>query len=286
MSLLVGLIGSDIGTSLSPALHEREAARHGRCLCYRLIDLAELGLGADAVGELVAWARRFGFDGLNITHPCKTAVIPYLDTLSDDATALGAVNTVVFDGGRAVGHNTDWTGFSAGFTRGLSDAATGDVVLLGAGGAGSAVAHALLRLDVGRLTVVDIDTGRAAALAAALAGRFGADRARPAARADLTAALATADGLVHATPVGMSNSPGMPLPAELLRPDLWVADIVYRPLETELLRHARKRGCRVLDGSGMLVFQAAHAFGLFTGMRPDVEAMFADVRDLADLAAS
>lgn len=286
MSCLVGLIGSDIGTSLSPALHEREAARHGQCLCYRLIDLAELGLGADAVGDLLAWARRFGFDGLNITHPCKAAVIPHLDKLSDDAAALGAVNTVVFEGGRAVGHNTDWTGFSAGFTRGLPDAATGDVVLLGAGGAGSAVAHALLTLGVDRLTVVDADADRAGTLAAGLRERFGARRVRPAPRAELAAALAAADGLVHATPVGMSNSPGMALPAELLRPEMWVADIVYRPLETELLRHARKRGCRVLDGSGMLVYQAAHAFGLFTGARPDVGAMFADMSDLAELAAS
>lgn len=281
MSCLVGLIGSDIGSSLSPALHEREASHHGLCLCYRIIDLADLGAGADDVGGLLASAKRLGFDGLNITHPCKSAVIAHVDALSDDADALGAVNTIVVDGGRTIGHNTDWTGFSEAFTRGFPDVRMDSVVQLGAGGAGSAVAHALLTLGAGQLTLVDVDPLRADSLTGALARRFGEDRVRRAGRAELAAALAEADGLVHATPTGMSNSPGMPLPAELLRSELWVADIVYRPLETELLRHARKRGCRTLDGGGMLVFQAAHAFRLFSGAEPDVERMFAHMTDLA-----
>ncbi|HEY3685145.1 MAG TPA: shikimate dehydrogenase [Streptosporangiaceae bacterium] len=280
MSRLVGLIGSDIRTSLSPALHEREAGHHGLSLCYRIIDLVDLGMPVDAVGDLLGWARRLGFDGLNITHPCKAAVIPHLDALSDDARALGAVNTVVFDDGRAIGHNTDWTGFDAAFTRGFADAPVGHVVLLGAGGAGSAVAHALLTRGAGRLTVADLDPARADVLTGALALRFGADRVRRAGLAELGEALAEADGLVHATPVGMSNSPGMPVPAALLNPELWVADIVYRPLRTELLRRAGERGCRTLNGGGMVVYQAAHAFRLFTGAEPDTERMFAHLTGL------
>ncbi|GAA2674470.1 shikimate dehydrogenase [Nonomuraea recticatena] len=276
-SYLTGLIGSGIGPSLSPPLHEREAAHHGLSYVYRLLDTDVLG---QDVGELVRTARRFGYDGLNITHPCKQAVIPHLDELSDDARMLGAVNTVVFDGERAIGHNTDWTGFAESFARGLPDAPTRRVVQLGAGGAGAAVAHALLTMGADTLTVVDADPARATALAAELETRFGTGRARPAVQADLPELLAGADGLAHATPTGMARHPGLPLPASLLRPGLWVADIVYRPLETELLRQARALGCRTLDGGGMVVFQAAHAFRLFTGRVPDTERMLTHLTDL------
>ncbi|WP_049561786.1 shikimate dehydrogenase [Nonomuraea sp. SBT364] len=276
-SFLVGLIGSGIGPSLSPPLHEQEAAHHGLHYVYRLLDTDRLGLD---VGTLVRTARRFGFDGLNITHPCKQAVIPYLDELSPDAAMLGAVNTVVFDGQRAVGHNTDWTGFAESFARGLPDAPTHRIVQLGAGGAGSAVAHALLTMGADRVTVVDADPARALALAGELAGRFDGGRARHATHAELPDLLAGADGLVHATPTGMARHPGLPLAAELLRPGLWVADIVYRPLETELLRQARAAGCRTLHGGGMVVFQAVHAFRLFTGREPDAERMLAHLTDL------
>ncbi|MDA0637191.1 shikimate dehydrogenase [Nonomuraea sp. MCN248] len=275
-SYLIGLIGSGIGPSLSPALHEREASRLGIPYVYRLIEAD----AADEVGELLRAARRLGFDGLNITHPCKRAVLPHLDELSADAATLGAVNTVVFDGDRAVGHNTDWTGFAESFARDLPGAPTGRVTQLGAGGAGAAVGHALLTLGVEELTVVDAEPERARTLAADLAGRFGQGRARPAVPGDLPALLPDADGLVHATPTGMAEHPGMPLPAALLRPGLWVADIVYRPLETELLRRARALGCRTLDGGGMVVFQAAHAFHLFTGRKPDAERMLAHLTEL------
>ncbi|GIH80349.1 shikimate dehydrogenase [Planobispora longispora] len=276
-SYLIGLIGSGIATSLSPALHENEAVHHGLPYVYRLLDTDVLG---EDMGELVRTARRMGYDGLNVTHPCKQTVIPHLDELSADAATLGAVNTVVFDGDRAVGHNTDWTGFAESFARGLPDAPTRRVVQLGAGGAGAAVAHALLTLGADRLTVVDADPERAARLATGLGDRFGTGRARRAARDDLPRLLADADGLVHATPVGMEHHPGLPFPAGLLHHRLWVADIVYRPLETELLRQARALGCRTLDGGGMAVFQAAHAFRLFTGRTPDAERMLDHLVDL------
>ncbi|GAA3162706.1 shikimate dehydrogenase [Blastococcus jejuensis] len=274
-SYLAGLIGTGIGPSLTPPLHEREGDELGLRYVYRRFDLDELGLPAESVGDLLAAARLAGFDGVNVTHPCKQLVLPHLDELSPDAAALGAVNTVVFRDGRTIGHNTDWSGFARAFDRGLPDAALGRVVLLGAGGAGAAVAHALLTLGTGRLTVLDVDAGRARALAASLADRFGADRAAGGAVAGVADALAGADGLVHATPTGMAAHPGLPLPADLLRPDLWVADIVYRPLETELVRTSRAAGCRVLDGGGMAVFQAVDAFRLITGVEPDAERMLA-----------
>ncbi|MFJ8110516.1 shikimate dehydrogenase [Streptomyces sp. NPDC096132] len=285
-SYLVGLIGSGIGPSLSPALHEREADRQGLRYLYRLIDIDVLGVGPEAVGDLVRAARDLGFDGLNITHPCKQLVIEHLDALSPQAEALGAVNTVVFEDGRAIGHNTDVTGFAASFARGLPDVPLERVVQLGAGGAGAAVAHATLTLGAGRVTVVDALPERAEQLAGSLTGHFGDGRAAAAGLDRLPELLAHADGIVHATPTGMAAHPGLPFPAGLLRPDLWVAEVVYRPLETELLRTARALGCATLDGGGMAVFQAVDAFRLFTGREPDSARMLADIAELAGAVAA
>lgn len=278
-AVLAGLIGQGIGASRSPALHEREGAAQGLRLVYRLIDLDALRLGPQALPELLTAAARLGFAGVNITFPCKQAVIAHLDELSPDAAALGAVNTVVLRDGRRVGHNTDCSGFAEGFRRGLPGAPRAQVVQLGAGGAGAAVAHALLAEGTGQLAIADTDPARAEALAADLNARFGAGRA--VAAADLAAAVASADGLVNCTPVGMLKLPGMPLPAALLHKGLWVADIVYFPLETELLRTARAMGCRTLDGGGMAVFQAVGAFRLFTGREPDAARMLCHFAEMS-----
>jgi quinate/shikimate dehydrogenase (NAD+) len=280
-ALLVGLIGAGIQASLTPSLHERECAEQGLRSIYRLLDLERLGLDAGALPELLKAAEWTGFAGLNITHPCKQAVIPLLHELSDDARALGAVNTVVLRDGKRIGHNTDWWGFAEGVKRGLPGAKRDRVVQMGAGGAGSAVAHALLTLGVGRLHVFDTDRSRAEAVADALCARFGGGRA--VAGADLPAAMAEADGVVNCTPVGMAKYPGLPLPAELLRPAHWVAEIVYFPLETELLRTARALGCATLDGGRMAVFQAVSAFREFTGLEPDAERM---LRHFGELVAA
>ncbi|MFJ9538509.1 shikimate dehydrogenase [Streptomyces sp. NPDC101225] len=285
-SYLVGLIGSGIGPSLSPALHEREADRQGLRHLYRLIDIDGLGLPPQAVGDLLRAARDLGFDGLNITHPCKQLVIGHLDALAPQAEALGAVNTVVFEDGRAVGHNTDVTGFAASFARGLPDASLERVVQLGAGGAGAAVAHATLTLGAERVTVVDALADRAVSLAGRLNEHFGQGRAAAASPDRLAGLLASADGVVHATPMGMAAHPGLPFAAGLLRPEVWVAEVVYRPLETELLRAARAVGCATLDGGGMAVFQAADAFRLFTGREPDASRMLADIGELAGASES
>jgi shikimate dehydrogenase len=270
-TMLLGLIGAGIQASLTPALHEMEGHAQGVRTIYKLIDLEVLRLNADALPELLTAAERMGFTGLNITHPCKQAVLPLLHEISPDAQALGAVNTVLLRGDRRIGHNTDWWGFAENFRRGLPDVAVGRVVQLGAGGAGAAVARAALTLGVQRLTIVDVDAERAAALAARLGAQFGA--ARVAAGADIALAVAGADGVINATPVGMANHPGLPFPPELLRPELWVSEIVYFPIETALLRAARAIGCRTLDGGGMAVFQAVAAFHLFTGIAPDTERM-------------
>jgi shikimate dehydrogenase len=282
-SFLVGLIGQGIQASLTPAMHEREGDEQGLRYLYKNLDLAPMGVGPDALPDLLLAAQRLGFAGLNITHPCKQLVIPLLDELSPDARALGAVNTVVLRDGRRRGENTDWWGFAEAFRRNMDGASLDRVVQLGAGGAGAAVAHALLTLGVERLTIQDVDASRAASLADSLSARFGVGRAR--ACADLPAAMAEADGLVHCTPTGMAAHPGLPLPADLLHPALWVADIVYFPLETALLRAARALGCRTLHGGAMAVFQAVEAFRLFTGITPDAERMLRHFATLVGGAA-
>ena len=266
-SLLLGLIGYGIQASLTPAMHEREAGEQGiRCI-YKLIDLQKLDLHTEALPDLLTAAERMGFSGLNITFPCKQAVIPLLSELSENAKALGAVNTVVLHDGKRIGHNTDMFGFAENFRRGLPNVKRDRVVQMGAGGAGSAVAHGLLSENVGHLTIFDLDSARAEHLAADLRARFGEHRA--AAGTDLPAAMQNATGLVNTTPVGMAKFPGLPVPVELLRPDLWVADVIYFPIETELLARARALGARTVDGGGMAVFQAVRAFQLFAGREAD-----------------
>jgi shikimate dehydrogenase len=276
--LLCGLIGAGIQRSLSPALQQDEARHHGIRLHYQLIDLDASSRGAEALPMLIEAARIMRFAGLNITYPCKQLVLPLLDAVSDEARAIGAVNTVVRADDRLVGYNTDGSGWSWGFRRALPGADLACVVLLGAGGAGSACADAVLRLGATRLVVFDRDAPRAVALAARLNEHFAGGRAS--AGTDLRAALEAASGLIHATPTGMAAMPGMPLAEEWLRPAMWVSDVVYVPLETPLLQAARRIGCATADGGHMNVGQAIGGFKLFTGVDADAARMDAHFRRL------
>ncbi|WP_291423425.1 shikimate dehydrogenase [Acidocella sp.] len=273
-SVLVGLIGEGIGPSRSPFMHETEAAALGIKLIYRLIDLPVLGLDVSSLEVLLHAAELMGFSGVNVTHPCKQAVIPLLDGLSDEARALGAVNTVLFREGKRMGHNTDWFGFAEAFRLRMPGASLERVVQLGAGGAGAAVAYAILKMGAKHIVIVDVDPQRADDVVQKFSALFGADRISGAASA--AEALIGATGLINATPIGMAAHPGLPLDSALLRPDLWVAEVVYFPLETALLKAAREIGCRTVDGGGMAVFQAAEAFRLFTGIVPDAARMLAN----------
>lgn len=275
----VGLIGAGIQASLTPALHMREGGEQGLSYHYELFDLDRIEGGPAALAATLTLAQQRGLAGVNVTHPCKQSVMPLLDRLSEDAAALGAVNTVVFcDDGR-VGHNTDWWGFAESFRRGLSDVSVGTVLLLGAGGAGAAVAYALLKLGTQSISIFDLDVAKSHALGEKMARLF--PNRRVAVPSSLRDQLHEVEGIVNATTMGMTKNPGMPVPAELIEPRHWVAEIVYFPLQTELLRHARSAGCRTLDGGGMAVYQAVEAFRLFTGIQPDAQRMSAHFDGLA-----
>jgi len=260
---LFGLIGSPIMSSAAPAMHEAAAEALGVRAHYRLIDVP----GADQakLKAMLDGVRLLGFSGVNVTFPYKEAVVPLLDALSPAAAAIGTVNTVVAREGRLTGHNTDSTGFAAAFSAvfgAVFGAAAGKpVALIGAGGVGRAIAFALAELGARALHIVDSDIAKANALAARL-------EARMAVRVcgNVAQALDGAGGVINGTPIGMLPNRDSPVPQELLRADLFVADAVYTPLWTPLLQAARAKGCRVMTGRELCIHQAADAFRLFTGL--------------------
>jgi shikimate dehydrogenase len=269
---LIGLIGANIMSSLAPALHRDAFAAEGIMGHYHLMDVDRLP--GRTLPDLLEAVKTAGFLGVNITFPFKQAVMPLLDSLSAEASQTGAVNTVtIAPDGRTTGHNTDRSGFRLNFEDGLGRAAAEGrtAVLVGAGGAGSAVAFALMDLGLSTLIVHDTDQGRAEALVAEMNRHYGAGRGRVSER--LRDEITAADGVANATPIGMKGFPGNPVPVQALRAAHWVADVIYSPIETELLRAAAGVGARVLNGGGMCVHQAVDAFRLFTGITPDVARM-------------
>lgn len=270
-----GLLGRSILASRSPELHEKEAQAQGIALTYELIDFTDRKW-SDA--DLPAVLHRLvdqGFSGFNVTYPFKQAVLPLLDSLDESAVAVGAVNTVAVRDGKLIGHNTDMAGFRDALVAGLPGAALDSVIQLGAGGAGAAVANALLSLGVSHLELVDVVHERARALADDLSDRF--PQARITVSAPDTVDTAKASGIVNATPIGMKAKPGLPIAADRISRSHWLVDIIYFPPETELLRTARSLGCPTLNGIGMVVNQAARAFEIITGHPADAPRMAASL---------
>jgi shikimate dehydrogenase len=277
--ILLGLIGSPIAHSASPAMHEAAAGAVGLRAHYQLIDVA----GADAAqlrGLLSALAP-IGFSGVNVTFPYKERVLPLLDDLSPGARAVGAVNTIVVRDGRLTGHNTDMTGFARALRQAFGPAPEGPVALIGAGGVGKAVAVALADFPGLEVRLVDADPAKAAAVAAALEGHASVRVCRR-----VEEAVEGARGLVNGTPVGMLPDRGTPVPFGLLRPEMWVTDAVYSPLWTPLLTEAARIGARTMTGRELAIHQALDAFALFTGREAPASAMErAFDRAVAPLAA-
>ena len=267
--MLVGLIGANIMGSLSPALFADAFAAAGIDGFYHLIDVDLLP--GRRLPQLLDAIKTAGFAGANITYPFKQDVIPLLDAVDPEAAQTGAINTVaIAPDGRTTGYNFDRRGWRHSFeaTFGRSSAQGATVVLIGAGGAGRAVAFALMDLGVAVLIIHDRDGARANALKDDLAKYYGVSRCRIA--NNLEGDIAAADGVVNATQVGMHGFPGNPVPVAALSATHWCADVIYTPIETAFIQAAAAKGCRVMNGGGMCVHQAVEAIRLFTGIEPDL----------------
>ena len=270
--VLVGLIGANIMKSLSPALHADAFVAAGIDGYYHLMDIDHLP--GRQLPQLLDAVRTAGFSGTNVTFPFKQDVLALLDEVDREAAQIGAVNTVtIAQDGRTTGYNTDRRGFRRSFEEGLGRASAerATVVLVGAGGAGRAVAFALMDLGAATVVLYDKDDTRARTLMDDLARHYGASRCRLA--TDLERDVAAADGVVNATPIGMHGFSGNPVPVSALRARQWAADVIYTPIETAFIKAAVAKGARVLTGAGMCVHQAAESFRLFTGIEPDVARM-------------
>jgi shikimate dehydrogenase len=270
--ILLGLIGANIMGSLSPALFADAFAAAGIDGFYHLMDVDHLQ--ERRLAKLLDAAKAAGFAGVNITYPFKQDIIALLDAVDPEAAQIGAVNTVAIGpDGRTSGYNFDRRGWRNSFaeTLGRDTAKDATVVLVGAGGAGRAVAFALMDLGVATLIIHDRDGARANALNTDLARHYGAPRCRVS--SDLGREIVTAQGVVNATQVGMHGFPGNPVPGSALKASHWAADVIYTPIETEFVKAAAAKGARVLNGGGMCVHQAVEAFQLLTGTKPDVPRM-------------
>lgn len=253
------LIGSNIAHSRSPHIHNTLFRKYDLPYRYELMPL-----DPEQVLPALDLMKRGGYRGANVTSPHKQIIMPGLDRLSDEARAVGAVNTIVFENGMATGHNTDVAGFDRSLSDHMSSDAPFTAALLGTGGAALAAIHVLLRKEGLRsLTVYSRDQGRAESAA----GRWNDSRVQGRSL-DL---FSPADLVVHATPVGLTGNPGSLFDAERLRGCGLLYEMIYSPAETALMRAARDAGVRAVGGMGMFIAQALGAFRLWTGIEADPE---------------
>jgi shikimate dehydrogenase len=253
-----GLIGYPVSHSLSPVIHQHWLEKHGIAGAYKLFTTPPARLRQ----TLLRFAKKEGM-GFNITVPHKEEALPFMETLDPAATAIGAVNTVQVKDGALHGYNTDAYGFITQLaTGGLPDLS--HAVILGAGGAARAAIVALQQAGAGRITLMN----RTSETAQQLADEFGGH----ATAWDMAGAvLRDATLLVNTTSLGMKGQPALNLSLQSLPARACVYDIVYNPLETTLLKAAAARGCRTVDGLGMLLYQAQKAFAIWHGITPVVD---------------
>ena len=249
-------------------MHMEEGKAHDLIYDYKTIDTAQSN---SSLTSLLDQCEAEGFAGVNITHPFKQLVLNEVDDVSSSVQKVGASNTVVFRDGKRFAHNTDYWGFAAAFRQHFEQVPKQNVLLLGAGGAGSAVAHALLECGVGRVCISDALQDTACKLAERVELSFAADRISVS--ESPIASVGEFEGIVNATPVGMDTHPGTPIPIEMVQADQWIVDIIYFPIETQFLAQAKAKGCRTMNGAEMAIYQAVRAFELFTGRKADVERM-------------
>jgi shikimate dehydrogenase len=270
-TVLAGIIGWPVTHSLSPAMHNAAFAALGLDMAY-----VPLPVAAGDVEAAVRGLRSLGFRGANVTMPHKAAVVPFLDRISDDARLVAAVNTIVVDGGVLAGYNTDVGGFVAALQEAVAEPLAGaSALVLGAGGAARAAVLGLLRVGVGRCTVVNRTMSRAEELVRLLQPAGEAVRFELVALDALSAdQVRDADIVVNATALGMAGLLKVPdVLVDNIQRDHIVYDVVYGQRPTMPLERARATGARAIDGLTMLVWQAALSFELWTGRAAPLEVM-------------
>lgn len=265
------VIGDPVAHSLSPLIHRAMIRQTGAAYCYgvRTVRPSELAV-------FMAWAKGGGCAGCNVTMPLKEAIVPLLDEVDNGAAACGAVNTVCFREGRAIGHNTDGAGFLDSLAGNGFDPQGQRVLLLGAGGAATAVCHALAQAGAARIAVCDRSIGRAETLAARYPGRAVAGGLD-----ELVRYAAESRLVVNATSLGMAGCAAFgDLSFLRAAPEGTVVyDLVYHPRRTALLEAASGLGLRTVGGIDLLIRQAVRAFVLFTGEKPDTETLYTVLRE-------
>ena len=258
---LYGVIGNPVRHSLSPVIHNNAFRRMGLNAIYLAFEVEHLE-------EAIRGIRGLGLRGISVTIPFKTRVIPFLNEIEAVAEKIGAVNTVVNQGGMLVGHNTDWRGALEALEDKV-DLKEKKVLLLGAGGAARAIGFGLRRKGC-RVTIINRSREKAESLAKELGFDFSAS---------LSSVVPDAEVLINATSVGMSPHTAVsPLPKELLRRGMTIMDIVYHPLRTKFLQEAQERGCQTINGLEMLARQGAAQLEIWTGRRPEILEIKKDLR--------
>jgi len=270
----LGLIGDNITRSKSPRLHRTAGKLTGLNVTYDRLIPKDMGLTFDEVFEQ---ARSGGFRGINVTYPYKVEVTSKVTVADPLVRAIGAVNTVVFDPEGPKGFNTDYTGFMNAYRAVRGDANPGEVCLIGTGGVGKAVAFGLIGLGAKAIHCVDLDAGKAEALAEALRALGSGTKVE--ASGDVVATAQNADGIINCTPLGMVGIGGTPLAFEAMQGAHWAFDAVYTPVETEFLQNAERAGLTVISGYELFFGQGVDAWSVFTGVDLDHAALRAAIQD-------
>ncbi len=263
-TIRLGLIGDNIGASQAPRLHRLAGRQNGCTVIYDRLVPRERDMGFDALFDHIAQS---GYRGINVTYPYKEHAARRVQVDDRRVRAMGAVNTVLFDSGKARGYNTDYSGFISAYRHARGEALPGRVLLIGAGGVGRSLAFAAAELGAAELRLVDTDRGRAKALADAVGDVFPATVF--CVGADAEGAASGADGLINATPVGMVGHDGTPLSSGAMRGATWAFDAVYTPVETRFLGHAQAAGLETISGYELFIGQGVDAWHLFSGLPLD-----------------
>lgn len=270
--LHLGLIGDNIAKSRAPLLHTLAGRQNGVAVTYDRLIPRERGIEFD---QLFADCAAGDYRGLNITYPYKERAAKKVRIEDPLVRAIGAVNTVIFAPEGAQGHNTDYSGFMAGYRLVRGDASPGPTLMIGTGGVGRAVAFGLVALGTPEIRLVDRDLPKAEALADDL--HRAAPQIAVSTHADAAGAAPGASGIINCTPVGMVGYEGTPIPATSLRGAEWVFDAVYTPVDTQFLEDAGAAGLTVVSGYELFFFQGVHAWSLFSGLPLDQDALRAEL---------